>query len=212
MTLNININTIIIFYLIITLGLIVIYMYTSNKIIIRDIVGILSGTTIILGLMGYVTSEQERTNRENRENKLNYINNVSSVFNKIDNMYLEYPESLHNLYYEFYGYNNFPIKNNENNENKLTKHNNNVTSKEYIAINIIIEYFNNIYITNPEIFEDLNFRNKIINYLKSEKFKKVLSYTKNNYSPDFINLLNEQDFINTNELQVETIDIPILIK
>lgn len=215
---DLDTNTVFLFYFMFILFIITTYIYAPDKLIVKDIVAILSGTTIALGLFNYVGSEKERNSREKKENKLNYINNVSSIFNKIDTMYLQYPEQLHDLYYEFYGYNNFPIKytndketghkysqsSDKPNDNKS----NDITSIEYITINIIIEYVNNIYITNTEIFEDLNFRNKIMNYLRSNKFKQVLSYTKNNYSPKFIRLLNDQSFITDNELRVESIDIP----
>jgi hypothetical protein len=208
---------IILLYVTLAISLISIYIYSSDKILIKDIVAILSGTTIALGLLNYVGAERERIKREENENKINYINNVSSIFNKIDNLYLENSDQLHDLFYEFYGYNSFPLNNLNNQNNNLIKsekdkNEQNISSKEYIVINIIVEYLNNIFITNPEVYADLNFRNRIINYFNSNKLKKVLSYNKNNYSPEFIKALNINKFISTEEIAVESISIPKINK
>lgn len=209
---------IIVMYLLFVSMLISLYVYSKDKLFIKDIVAILSGTTIALGLFNYINTEKERSDREKKEYSLSYISNVSSIFNKIDNLYLQYPDKLNDLFYEFYGFNNFP-KNNKNKDKQAPQQqsvkddikNNlvdDVTDIEYITINILIEYINNIFITNPEIFEDINFRNKLINYLRSKKFKTVMSFTRNNYSPEFIKLLNDQNFILSSELSVETINVP----
>lgn len=97
---------------------------------ITDIVAILSGTTIALGLLNYVATENERNKKEEREKNLNYVNNISSVFNDIDNLYFKNADHLHNLHYE---YNSFPISKKIGDKNEITSH-------EYIAISIIIEY------------------------------------------------------------------------
>jgi hypothetical protein len=193
--------------------LILLYIYTdTNRQLITGVVSILSGSTIALGLMNYINSENTRVNQEKATAKRNYIDFISSTFDKIDSYYLERPEDLHDLFYEFYSYSNFPInplgKKKKTSDNEIN--NGNITDIEYIVLLKIIQQINIMFITNPNIFEDLNFRNKIINYTRSNKFKKVLSYNKNNFSIDFINKLNELKIIDTNEIQVEQITIPSL--
>ena len=120
-------------------------------------------------------------------------------------MYIENMEELNNLYYEFYGFNNFSVG-----QIKKTGDKSIITNLEYITIQKIIDYLFNIFITNPDIYYDINFNNKIINYTNSNKFKKVFSYIKNNYSPSFIKLLNDQQIIKNSDIYVETINIPKL--
>jgi hypothetical protein len=65
-----------------------------------------------------------------------------------------------------------------------------------------------MFITNQKIFEDINFRNKLINYTHSNKFKEVLSFNKNNFASEFIEKLNKLKIITDKEIQVEQITIP----
>lgn len=194
--------------------LIVIYIYAdTNRQLITGIVSILSGSTIALGLLNYMNNENTRLMQQQYNERRDYIDFISSSFDKIDSYYLENPNDLHDLFYEFYGYSNFPINSKrEKNETNKNTNGSNITDIEYIVLLKIIQQINIMFITNPDIFEDLNFRNKIINYTRSHKFKEVLSYNKNNFSSAFINKLNELKIINYNEIQVEQITIPKLHK
>jgi hypothetical protein len=199
-------------YFLIIFVLIVIYIYAeTNRQLITGIVSILSGSTIALGLLNYMNNENTRVMQQEYNKRRDYIDFISSSFDKIDTYYLENPNDLHDLFYEFYGYSNFPINTvREKKERPKNNNGNNVTDIEYIVLLKIIQQINIMFITNSDIFEDLNFRNKIINYTRSSKFKEVLSYNKNNFSEEFINKLNELKIINTNEMEVEQITIPTL--
>lgn len=206
-----NFSFVIIVYFIVILILILLYIYTdTHRHLITGVVSILSGSTIALGLLNYISTENARKIQEENNKKKNYIDFISSTFDKIDSYYLQNPDELHDLFYEFYSYSNFPINNLRNKKEKNININGNVTDIEYVILLKIIQQINIMFITNPNIFEDLNFRNKIINYTRSNKFKEVLSYNKNNFSSEFINKLNELKIINTNEIQVEQITIPSL--
>ena len=196
---------IIIFYIVIVLLLILLYFYLPNKSTITDTIAIISGITVALGLLNIVNSDYEKIEKDMEERADNYINNVSEVFHNIDTMYINNSKDLNNLYYEFYGFNNFPVRKNTTNLDK-----NLITDLEYITIQKITDYLFNIFITNPEIYYDINFKNKIIDYTKSNKFKNVFSYIKNNYSPSFIKLLNDQQIIKNSDIYVESINIPKL--
>jgi len=121
--------------------------------------------------------------------KRDYIDFIGRSFDKIDSYYLENPNELNNLYYEFYGYSNFPVRNIKENinqnqnqrsdSNSLTEDKRKVTDIEYIVLLKIIQQINIMFITNEKIFEDINFRNKLINFTRSAKFKEVLSFNKN---------------------------------
>ena len=192
----------IIFYVIVVITMLLFYFLTTEKSFVKDIVAIISGMTLAFGLLNYTNTDRQRQITEKQINNENYMNSVSGVFNKIDNLYLENKNELDNLYYEFYAFNNFP-------KNKDTQINQNIiTGPEYIAINIILGYFYNIFIVHPEIFTKVYFRNKILNYTNSNKFKKVFAYNKGNYSENFIRFLDEQKIISDKELHVESIYIP----
>ena len=65
-----------------------------------------------------------------------------------------------------------------------------------------------MFIINEDIFKDLNFRNRIINYTNSKKFRRVLAYNKNNYSNAFLKKMNELKIIVSTDIEVENISIP----
>lgn len=199
-------------YFLIIVILVIIYIYAdTNRQLITGVVSILSGSTIALGLLNYINNENTRIMQQEFNKRREYIDFISNSFDKIDSYYLENPDELHDLFYEFYGYSNFPINTvREKKEKHKNRNGNNITDIEYIILLKIIQKINIMFITNENIFEDLNFRNKIINYTRSNKFKEVLSYNKNNFSDEFINKLNELKIINYDEIQVEQIAIPSL--
>ena len=184
-----------------------IFVYqTDKRSTITGVITILSSATIILGLVDYIKNENTKYEQLYAEKAKNYVNFVSNSFDKIDSYYLENPTELHDLFYEFYGYNNFP----KNKKDTQTSYLNNITNIEYIILLKIIQQLNIMFITNDHIFEDVNFRNKIINYTRSQKFKKVLSYNKNSFSAEFINRLDKLKIINAEDIQVEHVVIPTL--
>lgn len=214
----INISQMIIVYVLLVLIVICTYFYTSEKFIIKDIIAILSGLTIALGLLNYINIAIQNDIKKDKENKQNYIDNISSIFIKINSLYLQYPNELHNLFYEFYGYNNFPLSN-ESLENTPTPStsptssptkSHEINSIEFMCINLIIEYLNNMYIVNPLILSDLNIRNRITCFTQSNKFKTILASIKDNYSPDFFEALNTEKIILHKELNNQNINIPYL--
>lgn len=84
----------------------------------------------------------------------------------------------------------------------------NITSIEYITLLKIIQYIEIMFIINENIFKDLNFRNRIINYTNSKKFRRVLAYNKNNYSYAFLKKMNDLKIIVNTDIEVENISIP----
>jgi len=189
-------------YIILVIGIITLYIYMPNNKILTDSISILAGISIAMGILNfsYVEKQTEINKRVDKIN--NYVNNISGVFNKIDSLYVNNMKDLHNLYYEFYGFNNFPAPTTANSDQKQ------ITSLEYITIQMIIDYLYNIFITHPEIFTDINFKNKITTYTNSKKFKNVFAFLKNNYAPDFIKVLNERNFIKDSEIDIDNINIP----
>lgn len=223
-------TTVLYLYFVLIAILVYLYIYVvKHRIIITGIVSILSSSTLAIGLINYVTSENDRNQQLAKTNQKNYIDFISGSFDKIDNYYINNPKELHSLYYEFYGYNNFPEKYNgtdkindnnniinnidinnngdENNKN-IDKIINNITSIEYITLLKIIQYIEIMFIINENIFQDLNFRNRIINYTNSKKFRRVLAYNKNNYSDAFLKKMDELKIITSNDIEVENISIP----
>ena len=222
-------------YIYFTLIIILIYLYiytVEHRILITGIVSILSSSTLVIGLINYITSENIRNEQTNLSNQKKYIDFISGSFDKIDNYYINNPSELHSLFYEFYGYNNFPekytnskinnvtnnsinnnsINNNINNSDDTNKNTDkiidNITSIEYITLLKIIQYIEIMFIINENIFKDINFRNRLINYTNSKKFKRVLAYNKNNYSSAFLKKMNELQIIIDKEIEVENISIP----
>ena len=65
-----------------------------------------------------------------------------------------------------------------------------------------------MFIINENIFKDLNFRNRIVNYTNSKKFRRVLAYNKNNYSYAFLKKMNDLKIIVSTDIEVENISIP----
>jgi hypothetical protein len=226
------------FYFILICILIYLYIHTSkHRVLITGIVSILSSSTLVLGLVNYVSSENVKIVEETKRNQKNYIDFISGSFDKIDNYYINNPKELHSLFYEFYGYNNFPEKyndndkindkindtnnniinnidinnNNDENNKNIDKVINNITAIEYITLLKIIQYIEIMFIINENIFQDLNFRNRIINYTNSVKFRRVLAYNKNNYSNAFLIKMNDLKIITNDEIEVENISIPKIV-
>ena len=199
-------------YVSIVLIVITAYFYMSEKVILKDLIAILSGLTIALGLINYITLQNETKKKNDLDSKRNYIDNISSIFVKINSFYLQYPNELHNLFYEFYGFNSFPQKCTNIVTPSVTPSVNNINddinSIEFMVINIIIEYLSNMFIVNPNIFNDLNIRNRITCFTQSKKFKKILSVVKDNYSQEFIDSLNQEKIILINELGNQNVIVP----
>lgn len=215
----INYSFILAVYFLIIVVLIFIYIYAdSNRKLITGVVSILSGSTIALGLLNYMSNENTKQIQDAYNAKRDYIDFIGNSFDKIDSYYLENPNELNELYYEFYGYSNFPVRNIKENQNQnqnqrsdsnsLTEDKRKVTDIEYIVLLKIIQQINIMFITNEKIFEDINFRNKLINFTRSTKFKEVLSFNKNNFASEFIEKLNKLKIITDEEIQVEQITIP----
>lgn len=198
-------------YLMVVGALLIVYFLVDNKKNVLDLVTILSGATITLGLLNYITLEQEKAAKAKDAEVKNYIEYVSGVFTKIDSLYLDYPDGLHDLFYEFYGYNTFPLRQQGEYMFKGTLEQSDrskISAIEYVVINMIIEYLSHLYVANPTVFGDLIVQNKIKMYTQSNKLQKVLSYVKNNLPPDFVRALTEQGLIDPNVLQNEYIPVP----
>lgn len=210
---EVNYSFILTMYFLVILILIIVYIYAdTNRKLITGIVSILSGSTIALGLLNYMNNENSRKIQESYNQRRDYIDFIGGSFDRIDSYYLENPNELNELYYEFYGYSNFPIRDKKGNinlkERNDTDDKKKVSDIEYIILLKIIQQINIMFITNPGIFEDINFRNKIINFTRSHKFKEVLSFNKNDFSSEFIEKLNKLTIINNKDIQVEQITIP----
>jgi hypothetical protein len=210
------------------------YFSVTNKVVVKDIVAILSGLTIALGLINYIGVERRNKVVSETTSKKDYIDNISSTFIKIDSLYLQYPDELRDLFYEFYGFNDFPQSDQTPNPTPSTSTNppnstpvsdviiekrkkpigttSVISSKEFICIHLILEYLSNMFLINPEIFSELKIRQRIACYTQSNKLKYVLSSVKENYSVDFIKALDSQQLIMNSELDSENINIPYLYK
>ena len=234
----INFETVLYLYFLLIAILIYLYIHTvEHRILITGVVSILSSSTLVIGLINYVSNENVKIEQETKTNQKNYIDFISGSFDKIDNYYINNPKDLHSLFYEFYGYNNFPekysgndkindvnnsinnstnnniinnidINNNDDNNKDIDNIIDNITSIEYITLLKIIQYIEIMFIINEDIFKDLNFRNRIINYTNSKKFRRVLAYNKNNYSNAFLKKMNELKIIVSTDIEVENISIP----
>lgn len=213
----IDFQTVLYLYFLLIAILIYLYIHTvEHRILITGVVSILSSSTLVIGLINYINNEKIKQDTDNKMIQNNYV----EYFDKIDGYYISNPKELQSLFYEFYGYNNFPEKydsndkinnknNNDNDNNKNIDNTiNNITSIEYITIIKIIQYIEIIFIMNNNIFEDLNFRNRIINYTRSQKFKNVLAYNKNSFTYNFIKKLLDLQLIYVKDIEVENISIP----
>lgn len=76
-------------------------------------------------------------------------------------------------------------------------HLNNVTPFEYITILIIIEKIAALHKISPEFGKEKHIKNRIKNMTTSKKFGNVWLYCKYNYSEDFIQYLEENNFVST---------------
>ena len=208
-------NYILMIYFLVILILIICYIYVDkDRQLITGIVSILSGSAVALGLLNYIHGEETKKQQSEYTAKRDYIDFVGGTFDKIDSYYLENPNELNNLYYEFYGYHNFPIKDKKENINLKEKNDiedkKKITDIEYIVLLKIIQQIEIMFITNEHIFEDISFKNKITNYTRSEKFKKVLAFNKNDFPSVFIQTLDKLQIIIHKDLQIEEISIPKL--
>ena len=191
-------------YVILMSILIYIYIYTfKHREVITNIISILSGSAIALSLFSIISTENDRALMDLDKKKKDNIDYINNSFDKINSFYLINPSELHNLYYEFYGYSNFP-----NNYNNLNNLNNKITPLEYITLIRIIQIIYIMFIINNNIFEDIYFKNSILNFTRSNKFKEVFSFNQNNYSHEFTEKLNSLKIITYNEIKIENIPIP----
>ena len=184
--------------------IVLIYLYITHekhRNIISGIISILSGTSIAVSLFSIINNEQKLQFETDKKSVQDYAEFINSSFDKIDGYYLSYPKELHSLFYEFYGNNSFP-------QNENISENNKINTIEYITILKIIQHIYLMYIINNNIFEDVDFRNRISNYLNSRKFKYIFARNKNNYSDRFIKYLLNLNFITEEELRVNSISIP----
>jgi hypothetical protein len=208
-----GIQVILYIYLTSIVVLITLYIkFRRYRLLISGITSILSSSTLAVGIVNYINTANNKAESDDKENRQNYIDFVSGSFDKIDGLYIDHPEQLHSLYYEFYGYGFFPQHFNNgdknNNENADIKHDSNITAMEYITLIKIIQHLEIMYIANHSIFEDTTFRNRILNFTNSNKFRKTLAYNKNNFSHDFIEQLFDSRIIHRDQLDVEEISIP----
>ena len=128
----INFETVLYLYFLLIAILIYLYIHTvEHRILITGVVSILSSSTLVIGLINYVSNENVKIEQETKTNQKNYIDFISGSFDKIDNYYINNPKDLHSLFYEFYGYNNFPEKYNGNDKINNV---NNTTLTHIIAI------------------------------------------------------------------------------
>ena len=162
-------------YIIIIILIVISYIFLeeSRQSKYKNIIELLSSSSIILVLIQFIESS-------NNTQKQNYITYVNDLIINFDNLYLQYPDDFNDLYNEFY-----------NNIQSNTK----ITNKELIIINIIINNINNLYISNPEFLKEQRVKNKLLKFTGSNKFKTILLQQKNDFSPDFIKLLEEENII-----------------
>lgn len=172
--------------------------YIKTRHILVDLLTVISTALFLSGLINIILTGSNRRKEKVLEKKQLFIKHNNQNYIKIYELYLKYPDKLASLFYEFFGTSGFP-RNVENN-NKINQY-------EYIVINIIIEDLVTMFIIDNNIFEDLNFQNRINNFARSKKFKYVLSYNKGNYPPSFIKKIIDENIIHPRDLQIENIDI-----
>ena len=216
-----NSTLILIFVAMILIYMIFTYIFFESK---REFIlgfsKLVQGFAVGFLLLGYIDNKNKEKNEIIKQKKEEYIKYVSDTFDSIEQMFLNNPKELSNLWYEFYGFDNFPEpqSNNDNknvnqNENQLKNIDNNaMTQFEYITLLKIIQKIYVVYIQNNDIFNDINFSDKLRHYIKrSKKFKKVFAVTKDMYSIDFYKKLVSTGLIDDADVNVENVDIPKLI-
>ena len=193
-----------IFFIIILILLIGLYFNIYKKkpkyrLLFMNIIAILTTAIIFSGIVNIILDNKARKRKKEKEDKNIFIEHNNENFIKIYKLFLEHPKELGNLFYDFYGQYGFP-KNNDKYSKKINRF-------EYIVINIIIENLITMFIIDNSIFENLQFRNKIINFIKSEKFKYVLARKKRDFPTEFVNKLISEKMVLPKDLQVENIDM-----
>lgn len=146
-----------------------IYIEEGKKPLYKDIIAIISSSSIILVLIHFI---QTNINTENH----NYIKYVNSLIMNFDQLYLRYPQQLEKLFYEIY-YN--------------IQSDNKVTNAEFAVINIIINDINNLYINHSDFLKEQRVQNQLILFTRSNKFKTVFQIIKKNFSSEFIQTLKD---------------------
>jgi hypothetical protein len=213
-----NSKLILIFILITLIGMLTGYViYGSKRKFIIGISQVVQGFAVGFLLVGYIETSNKDKNAIEKKNKEDYIKYVSEIFDDIEQMFLNNPKELSNLWYEFYGFDNFP-KPQSNNDNKNEKElknaddDNNMTQFEYVTLNKLIQKIYVIYIAYNDVFDDINFSDKIRHYVKrSKKFQTVFALTKDMYSIDFYKKLLSTGLLDSDSVNVESVHVPKLI-
>ena len=191
------------FFIIIMCFLIGLYFSLYKKkrkaLIFMNIIGIATTAILFSGITNIILDNRERRKKKEQEDKNIFIEHNNENFIKIYKLFLEHPKELGNLFYDFYGQYGFP-KTDEKYSKKINRF-------EYIVINVIIENLITMFIIDNNIFENLQFRNKIITFINSEKFKYVLARKKRDFPPEFIDKLLSKKIVLPKDLQVENIDM-----
>lgn len=82
-------NCFIYIYFVLILILIYLFIYVAEKRdLITGIVSILSSSTLVIGLVSYISTENDKIIQETKSNQKNYIDFISGSFDKIDNYYI----------------------------------------------------------------------------------------------------------------------------
>jgi hypothetical protein len=168
-----QVTNVYIYYLIIIIVMIILYIYIEEgkKPLYKDIIAIISSSSIILVLIHFI---QTNINTENN----NYTKYVNSLIMNFDQLYLQYPQQLEKLFYEIY-YN--------------IQSDNKVTNIEFAVINIIINDINNLYINNSDFLKEQRVQNQLILFTRSNKFRTVFQIIKKNFSSEFIQTLKDNN-------------------
>ena len=163
-----------------------------------------STTAILLsGVINIVIRHQEKQSLMDKERNQLFIEHNSKNYIEIYKLFLKYPKELGDLFYEFYGSVGFPKRNTESKQ---------INRYEYIVINIIIENLITMFIIDNDIFQNLQFRNRISSFVRSKKFVYVLSNNKGNYPSEFIKKLLDENLILPKDLQLENVNIIYKVK
>jgi len=195
-------------------------IYGSKRKFIIGISQVVQGFAVGFLLVGYIESKNKNTIDAIKQKKEEYVKYVSETFDSIEQMFLNNPKELSNLWYEFYGFDNFPHpqsnndnKNGNQNEKELKNADgSNMTQFEYVTLLKIIQKIYVVYIQNNDIFNDINFSDKLRHYIKrSKKFKEVFAVTKDMYSIDFYKKLISTGLVDDEDVNIENVHVPKLI-
>jgi len=164
-----------IYYLIIICVMILVYIYIEEgkKPLYKDIIAIISSSSIILVLIKFIQSNLDLEHT-------NYIKYVNNLVMNFDQLYLQHSSDLKNLFNEIY-YN--------------IQSNGEVTDIEFVVINMIINDINNLYINYSDFLKEERVKNKLLLFTKSKKFLTVFTKIKNNFSSDFVQLLKNNNIL-----------------